>query len=28
MAGSSAYQFGRAAYKAGLVSRRALARDA
>jgi HAD superfamily hydrolase (TIGR01490 family) len=28
MAGSSAFQFGRAAYKAGLVSRRALARDA
>ena len=28
MAGSSAYQFGRAAYKAGLVSRRQLARDA
>ena len=28
MEGSSAFQFGRAAYKAGLVSRRALARDA
>ena len=28
MAGSSAFQFGRAAYKAGLVNRRALARDA
>jgi HAD superfamily hydrolase (TIGR01490 family) len=28
MAGSSAYQFGRAAYKAGLVSRRQLAQDA
>ena len=28
MAGSSAYQFGRAAYKAGLVSRRQLAKDA
>ena len=28
MAGSSAFQFGRAAYKAGLVTRRALARDA
>jgi HAD superfamily hydrolase (TIGR01490 family) len=28
MAGSSAYQFGRAAYKAGLVSRRRLAADA
>jgi HAD superfamily hydrolase (TIGR01490 family) len=28
MAGSSAFQFGRAAYRAGLVSRRALARDA
>ena len=27
MAGSSAFQFGRAAYKAGLVNRRALARD-
>ena len=28
MAGSSAYQFGRAAYKAGLVSRRQIAHDA
>ncbi len=28
MAGSSAFQFGRAAYKSGLVSRRQLARDA
>ena len=28
MEGSSAFQFGRAAYKSGLVSRRALARDA
>jgi HAD superfamily hydrolase (TIGR01490 family) len=28
MAGSSAFQFGRAAYRAGLVNRRALARDA
>jgi HAD superfamily hydrolase (TIGR01490 family) len=28
MAGSSAFQFGRAAYKAGLVSRRRLAKDA
>jgi HAD superfamily hydrolase (TIGR01490 family) len=28
MAGSSAFQFGRAAYRAGLVSRRALLRDA
>ena len=28
MEGSSAFQFGRAAYKAGLVDRRALARDA
>ena len=28
MAGSSAFQFGRAAYKAGLVNRRVLARDA
>lgn len=28
MAGSSAYQFGRAAYKAGLVSRRQIAKDA
>ena len=28
MAGSSAFQFGRAAYKAGLVNRRALVRDA
>ncbi|HEV2815005.1 MAG TPA: HAD family hydrolase, partial [Solirubrobacteraceae bacterium] len=28
MAGSSAFQFGRASYEAGLVSRRQLARDA
>ena len=28
MAGSSAFQFGRAAYRAGLVNRRVLARDA